>query len=312
MKRQFLASAAIALLAACRTPDNGVPLKMYRDHEPFVASELKVDLVSTPQDCATLADAVWVVVQGQGDCIRYYPSWLDGARDNAIFAMSGDFLATSLKMQVPVPGYVTTPGALREISRGHRDRQQVSFVTLARPGMWGSSGAHAKRRQHRETLLAAAAIAAIGQKEKLTEIAVVGQSGGGGLAMSILTILDDINCAVSASGAVAVNLRNMQNGSALDATGLTPWDPYDHIQEIRKNPNLRMFFVGDTKDRNVPFNTQVTFADKARSFGYQTATIEVNGTGSQSHSTLRQGIAVAADCLKGLAPDAIVAKHWKT
>jgi poly(3-hydroxybutyrate) depolymerase len=132
--------------------------------------------------------------------------------------------------------------------------------------VYGSSGDHNQRRRLRELLVINTAVDAIKSKHGVKAFVLSGQSGGGHIVGSLLSLRQDIICAVITSGAVAVQQRSLIRGWAgVDATGYSDYfDPIDHVAKISRDPGRRIFIIGDPRDTNVPFETQVAFFNKQK------------------------------------------------
>src|SRR5207244_2632262 len=88
----LLACASYALvlgLAGAHAQTPATPAPKF-ETEPFSGSELLNGKRSTEIECADLAGAVWVVVDGKGECIRYYHSNAGGTGTDAVFYLGSD------------------------------------------------------------------------------------------------------------------------------------------------------------------------------------------------------------------------------
>lgn len=297
---------AIMLLSGCATQ-----VKNYGLNEPFSASELMSGSTSTEEACSQKRDTVWVQGEGFGECIKYYPSsdFAEGKAQRAIIAMEGDWIS----------GHAAgarygkrTPQDLYDEAAQEQSRDHLAWVLLARPGTDGSSGDQNKRRQHYETQVVNAAIDKLKQRFHIKEVALIGQSGGGGLVGALIAERSDVLCAVPTSGVLNVKLRAQMKGQSVDATGTSfqnVWDPIDHIDDIKPMPGFRLFAVSSTSDSNVPFNTQTAYVDAVKAKGFEAYQIAINGTGGEHHQTMATGMRVVQACMDGL-PSAFITRTF--
>jgi hypothetical protein len=123
---------------------------------------VKTGATVSERDCSALPEAEWVVVDGRGDCIRYYSSGLKKGANRTVFVwFHGDRVAR----HVEKGDFFKTIG--QEVI-GYRDnRPEVLHAKMAawvsefgkpamfvgRPGVYGSSGDHTQKRQPREIAL---------------------------------------------------------------------------------------------------------------------------------------------------------------
>ncbi|MGL5137336.1 MAG: hypothetical protein ACRC7G_06165, partial [Beijerinckiaceae bacterium] len=183
-------------------------------------------------ECARYARSVWVVVDGEGECARYWLSEAGGPGDLPILYMGGDQVVSGPgNMPGPADDDRTLSPAQLQISADNwSKRYGGTYLMLARPGTFGSSGKHGDRRLIREVRIVDAALNALREKHGFLGFHLVGQSGGGHLVASLLPRRQDIGCAVVASGAVSVRTRIRDMGRTVDITGhKNPYDPIDDV-----------------------------------------------------------------------------------
>jgi hypothetical protein len=63
--------------------------------EPFSGAELVRGKRITEAECAALPGAVWVAVDQQGECIRYYHSTAGGSGSEAVVLVSSEVASTN-------------------------------------------------------------------------------------------------------------------------------------------------------------------------------------------------------------------------
>lgn len=115
---------------------------------------------------------------------------------------------------------------------------------------------------------------------------------------------DDIVCAVTTSGVLAVRLRSEHHGWPTDITGYRDYfDPVENVQAIVRDPRRRIFVVGDPRDTNTPFHTQAAYADAVGAAGHEVRLLRAEASGRAFHSLATAGFRVTQWCLEGLPSD---------
>jgi len=270
---------------------------------------------ATQEHCKTLPDAVWVTVEKQGDCIRYYDYGLLGENAIALIVFHGDILKrnrsagewTNHEMRAYRDN---NPIILRARMQGIWQQFGVPSIFFARPGTYGSSGDHKVRRSRREVAVVNAALDEIKRTHNIKLLSIAGQSGGGHMVGALLSLRDDIRCAVIASGVVSVRQRMQIKGWSSDATGLRQFfDPIDHVLKIRKVEGMRIFIVGDPKDTNVPFTTQERFYMALKTRGLDAHLLKVLAVGPERHGLDHVLPRLGSSCAKDVASDVIRAMY---
>lgn len=143
-----------------------------------------------------------------------------------------------------------------------------TFVALARPGVYGSSGNHQHRRRPREAALVDAALSALKQAFGWSTLDVAGLSGGGHLVAALMARRTDIGCAVIASGNVAVRRRNSEYLRLVDVTGFADFvDPIDLVSDVARHPPQRVIVLTDPLDQVVSAACQQAYVDALRAAG---------------------------------------------
>ena len=118
----------------------------------------------------------------------------------------------------------------------------MPYIHLARPGTYGSSGAHAQRRTQREIDVVSAALDAIKAAHGYHRLHLVGYAEGGHTAAALLAQRTDVGCVVLASALVSVRSRLAELGRSEDVTGnRDPIDPIALVGKIAKRPELAHF-----------------------------------------------------------------------
>ena len=224
-------------------------------------------------NCPDRAGYLWVQPVEGPACIRYFASDdIEGARI-AIVQFSGD--RDSVMDQAPTRIPENTE-ALRTLdAQRSRDRAGVPWIFVARPGTYGSSGDHRKRRQPVEFHALDAALDALMARHKLQRIVIVGHSGGATAGAALLTMgRTRVACAVLTSGAFGLleraRLLGRSKDGLTDTTGSTQfYDPLDHVSGIARDASRRIVLIGNREDQNTPFALQQRFADAVAKAGHR-------------------------------------------
>lgn len=265
--------AVLAAVVSIATGTSARPLTATAGKEVFPEAELIEGTTSDPAQCASLPTAVWVVVDGKGDCVRYYAAGLKpGGNPDLLMYFHGDRLALVNGTQRAVGSYrdVSPDDLLRLARTWSSQAGGLPFLFVARPGVYGSSGDHTQRRRPREVKLMSAALDAIKVRHGAVRLHLAGQSGGGHITGAMLNMRQDIECAAIASGAVAVWKRvELMGGRKTDMTGYRDsYDPVDEVARIRRMPAPIMFVLSDPEDRTVPYASQLLYVERLAAFGH--------------------------------------------
>ena len=273
--------------------------------------------VSTQELCAEHNDsAVWVVVEGRGDCIRYFAHNIQDKNDVAAIWLSGDVIQSRINKAGRNTGNSigwykdNSAEKLLRYAKFWKTRSTKPYIWLSRPGIYGSSGDHKLRRQPRNMKLVNAAVNQIKSKYQISNFAFMGHSGGGHLIASLLSQRNDIQCAVIGSGVVSVAERNKINGWKNDITGYSTFvDPIVDVNNIQSPSSMRVFLVTDKRDKLVPFVTNENYNKKLKNHGIDSTLFSVKGNGKKFHQTQRYTSRVAADCLNGVTVSEIANRN---
>lgn len=260
------------------------------------------------ENCPEPADAVWVDYPNGQDCIRYFTGGDVIDAPVAIIIFRGD--RTGAAHREPENIRYNTPHEQRAVAERLARQTNLPVVIVARPGTYGSSGDHAKRRQLKEFLALDAALDAIRVRHGISRLVLVGHSGGATAAAALLTLgRNDISCAVLTSGAYALleraRILREQNGQkvrpGLDTTGLpSPYDPLEHIGGIVHDADRKIIVIGNLKDRVTPFRLQEKFVLALRGNGHA-ARLKTHSALPPKYHDLKGsvGLKTAARCAKG-------------
>ncbi|MGJ7612443.1 MULTISPECIES: alpha/beta hydrolase family protein [unclassified Variovorax] len=243
---------------------------------PFAASDDQVLHWNQPADraaCPDRAGFLWVQPVEGPACIRYFASGdIEGARI-AVVQFSGDRDGVMDQAPERIPG--NTQALRTRDAQRSRDLAGVPWIFVARPGTYGSSGDHRKRRQPVEFHALDAALDALMQRHRLQRLVIVGHSGGATAGAALLTLgRTRVACAVLTSGAYGLleraRLLGRSNDGRTDTTGSAQfYDPLDHVGGIARDPARRIVLIGNRDDRNTPFALQQRFADAVGKAGHR-------------------------------------------
>jgi len=275
--------------------------------EPFTEAALQRGVKATTEQCAAVPNAVWVKLDGAGECLRYWAAGFpaDGSRvGTAVVFFGGDLLNGNAVLS---SSYLKQrPSQVQDgVDRAAR-LHGVPYVFLARPGTFGSSGAHKQRRRTGESRLVSGALDAVKSRFSVGDWALAGQSGGGHVVAALLTLRSDTVCAVLTSAVSSPRLRYERKGLLTDTTGYADsYEPVGLIQKSVLHADLRVFVLGDPQDSNTPFDTQLPLAEAVRAAGRTALSFEGEGTGRERHVLAASGILIAAMCARGATTEQI-------
>lgn len=274
----------------------------------FPRSDLWWGKTISKVECGSIKDAAWIEHQYGTECIRYYPSPNVENAEVAVISFHGDLLNGST---VWYPN--NSEEAQYDLAEKNAKVTKVPWIKVGRPGAYGSSGDHTKRRLPKEMYSLNEAVSLIKDRFGIKQLILVGQSGGGGIAFGLLTLgRQDVKCAVGGSGAYVIKeraaiLQTSLSKLGADMTGYRdPYDPIEHVAEIKSN--ARMFIIGDPRDTLMPFALQVKFAEQLRQLGKDVTVIEGRATDLDHHGLERAAFRTAGWCAADLLPEEITAK----
>lgn len=276
-------------------------------------------ITMTRDQCAATAWTLWLNVDGQDFCVRYYLSTAGGEGMRPVIFLTGDFFGTiNAKTWEWIPiaedknANVTFDPAdtYRDINTDDLIKTADAFskmakttaIYLARIGIGGTSGNHVFRKTQLELHLMNAALDAIKQRHGFAGFHLAGQSGGSTLVTSLAAERRDIFCAVSGSGRLA---RSYYNNSTDPAR--TPVNPLESVLTIAQNRSVRFIMVTDSADRSVPAKEQTPFAEKMHQAGRDIPQYLVTATDDYHHDVVGYTELVTGGCALGKS-DAEIAR----
>ena len=176
---------------------------------------------ATEVQCNQTTGAVWAKYDNlEGECIRYWEKGLNnGINKRVILFFHGDILSGNW---VNDKSYEKkSPATMLSIWNNFFPDNTKPTIYMSRPGTYGSSGDHSQRRRAAEAKLISAAIDALKKKYQIRELVITGQSGGGHVTVSLITLRSDIICAVPASSPSSPMMRWQLKGRSNDTTGFS-------------------------------------------------------------------------------------------
>jgi hypothetical protein len=178
--------------------------------DTFARAGLVGGAAATAAGCRALPDGLWVgAAGGRSECLRHAAAGTErGAGRTALVYIPGDpdgaayrFVGGRVHVEGVSERYEQSPGfrgAAAEALSGGTGGMPV--VLVARPGMHGSSGDHARDRHTRaEVELLDAALTELRRRYGFRDLALAGFSSGGVIAAELLARRGDIRCAALAS-----------------------------------------------------------------------------------------------------------------
>lgn len=214
------------------------------------------------------AGRVWVEVDGKPESLCFYGLAVPGTAPPLLY-LEGDSSQRIAGAWQVFEGYSRlTPHGLQLWAELVALSANRTFLTLARPGVHGSSGDHQQRRRPREVAVVDAALTALMGAFGWTRCDLAGFSGGGHLVAALLTRRSDIGCVVIASGNVSVRQRNRENGREHDITGALDFvDPIALVADVARHPPGALIVLTDPADRIVSAACQTAYVEALRQVG---------------------------------------------
>ncbi|MCW8060416.1 alpha/beta hydrolase [Agrobacterium tumefaciens] len=269
---------------------------------------------SSSQQCADIPYAVWANTDSGGECIRYYPAGLDPkANPLVLLYIPGDvILRTTRGVRLVGKSYKQkTPNELFELMSEWASDAGAPTMYLGRPGIFGSSGDHERRRQLYEIDLMNCALDLIKERHRIQQFILVGQSGGGQIVAALLNRRTDIASAVMTAGLLSVHdtvrrwrrTRPVPGGAVYPVEAL--YDPLQEVERIRRNPAPQIFVISDPRDSVISLSSQLRYLQKLNSEGFETNHIFAHAEGPKHHNLGAHGRKAAALLATGADPRTI-------
>jgi pimeloyl-ACP methyl ester carboxylesterase len=274
-------------------------------------------LAGVPEACEVGLRHVWVEVGGRGECIAIYATGSLQRAKHAVLYFEGDIPPSYNRNERKLTRHLAS---LRRTLEMLAAAYRVPYVLVARPGTFGSTGNHNERRKNREYLVMRAAVDAIREKYGLDHVSLAGQSGGATVTGAVLALgIANVKCAVPASGGYDLAAMLDWHATRQGIIGIHREHPaslsgefnvMDRLSDIRRDPERRIFVVGDPQDQVAPFAQQRRFADGLKSLGHHAELVQETGGGPQRHGLAFTALKMAGLCATG-ASDAEVRRAAK-
>lgn len=303
------ASVLLALACTC-----GLVLAQRIEFTPegdFSEAAVRRGVRATQAQCDAVPNGLWAADRDGGECLKYWAAGMQTlpVRRVVVF-FHGDVWVGAGKTS---KGYLDATNDILQRVAGNWARQlEVPYVFIGRPGTHGSSGDHMQRRRSAESRLVSSALDALKARYGIEEFVIAGQSGGGHVTASLLTLRSDIVCAVPTSAPSSPQVRWKIRGWPRDSTGYADsYEPAEHLQKSRMHPALRVFVLGDPQDSNVVWPSQTILAERLKEIGVPTEVIEAQGTGPELHGLANSARNVAGWCARDVPTEEILLRSAK-
>lgn len=314
LRKLGLLGLVTALLTACSSVSFN-PLVAEKTGPPvpfgaevgFSEDAVRNGVVATKEQCDRVENAVWAQTADSGQaCLRYWAAGFPSAAySRAVVYFAGDCWHYSLGLDSTCRERTTA--RLRADAEVSSRQLGVPYVFLARPGVFGSSGDHMQRRRPAESKLISAGLDELKKRLKIDEFVLVGQSGGGHVTASLITLRSDVVCAVPASANSSPRIRWQTLKWTRDSTGYDDsYEPHAHLDKRHMHPSLRVFVLGDPKDKEAVWASQTVLADKLRAASVPVEVLTGEGEGAKAHGLGRSAQAVAGWCANDVPTGEIV------
>ncbi|MFC7478102.1 tripartite tricarboxylate transporter substrate-binding protein [Dankookia sp. GCM10030260] len=279
---------------------------------------------ATEAGCRALADGLWVSTStGRRECLRYAAAGTGEGRRTALVYVSGDPEGASYRFAGGTPHidgasehYETSPETLSAAAQTlSAAAGGTPVVLLARPGMHGSSGDHARdRHTPDEVKLIDDALTQLRRRYGIQDLALVGFSSGGAIVANLLARRNDVRCAVMASAPLDLATFYRKPDGALPDQYVMSGDLADPMRTVSAiRPGATVFVLGDRRDRSVPAAAWEAWVAAARRTGLRVHAAEVDGldrselgSGESHHLTAGRGLDVAQACAEGAPVERIL------
>jgi hypothetical protein len=276
-------------------------------------------ITTTRDQCAATPSTLWLNVDNQDFCVRYYLSTAGGEGARPVIFLTGDHFGTvntRTWQWIPIGedknANVTfdPTDAYRDINTDDLIRTADAFskmakataIHLARIGIGGTSGNHVFRKTLLELHLMNAALDAIKQRHGFEGFHLAGQSGGSTIVTGLAAERRDIVCTVSGSGRLGTGSYSSSTDPAR-----TLVNPLELFPTIAQNRSLRFMMVTDAADRTVPARLQTPFAEKMHQAGRDIPQYFVTATDGYHHDVVGYTELVTGGCVLGKS-DADIAR----
>src|SRR6266849_7379267 len=308
--RGAASTTAVLALAAAGVAATGAGAEIIKKED------MMRGITTTRVQCAATAQTLWLNVDKQDFCVRYYLSTAGGEGTRPLVFLQGDYFGNvdPRTWQSQNPQWIPTSkdknanvtfdptvtnvdidtDDLMRTADAFSKMAKTTAIYLARIGVGGTSGNHVFRKTLLELHLMDAALEAIKQRYGFEGFHLAGQSGGSTLVTGLAGTRRDIACVVSGSGRLAASHDTNSEDPA--RTGI---DTLGFIPSIAQNRSLRFIMVTDSADRTVPAKQQTPFVEKMRRAGRDIPQYFVTATDDYHHGVFGYTELVPAGCVLG-------------
>ena len=303
---KFLKVATFSLTGLSGLVHSAEPVT-FTESGDFSEAAVMRGVLATQAQCEAVANTVWASTPKHGQaCIKYWSTGFPAkSNGRAIVFFHGDIYVGIGKTS---PAYLKASAkSIRQDTELKARALDAPYVFIGRPGTHGSSGDHMQRRRPAESELLSIALDQIKQRLNIREFVLAGQSGGGHVTASLLTLRNDIVCAVPTSSPSSPRIRWTLRGLKKDTTGYSDsYEPTEHLERSRMHAGLRVFVLGSPNDSNVLWPSQTILADKLSAIGVPALLLQGQGKGPEQHGLPNSAREVALWCHHDLPNDEIL------
>lgn len=258
-------------------------------------------------DCRKMNGGVWVVVNGEPECLAVVGPQPPAPNGIAAIFFDGD-VATE---RIADDNQSHERTRYERLSKAATEASGVPLVVIGRPGLMGSTGVHINGGRRDEAELMFQAVDVVKRRYGATRLALAGQSGGARIVAQLLVLgRSDVTCTAMASG--GYDLPNLKGGGRLATNifgdpGKGYLVPMMRIDDIETSGVRRDYIIGDPSDQQVDFGGQRQFGEKLRERGHRATVIEASGSGPRHHGLAIEAIRAATVCAAGADEAAVKA-----
>lgn len=283
-------------------------LTVTQGDESFDTHDALHGCYSSPEQCSGIPNALWTDVGTGGECIRYYPAGLSsGHNPLTLLFFPGDIiLRTARGVRFVGKSYSQqTPNRLIELMAEWAEDAGAPAIYMARPGIFGSSGDHEKRRLPYEIELMDLALDILKVRHHIDRFILVGQSGGAQIAAALLNRRPDIAASVMTAGLLSVHqtvsrwrrVNPVPGGATYPVEAL--YDPMQEVEHIRRAPAPKIVLISDPRDTVMPLHSQVQYLRRLQAEGFEPVHIYAHAEGPKHHNLGVHGRKAAALLARG-------------
>jgi len=296
---------------------NADELKIEQESDTYSKETILNGFDVSKDFCSSKENTLWVDDGSKNYCIKFYPFGLSDQNDTVAIFFHGDLLGRDWDNKGNTIKHIVLSyhdNDIKQINSYVKDMYGITklpYIYYARLGTLGSSGDHKKRHTLSEVKTTQEALNKIKEKYYIRKFILIGQSGGGLLVASLLTQRDDIIFAAISSGLLSVKDRIRIMKWPKHSTGFDFYDPIDHVNEISPNKDLKIFIIGDPKDKNVPFKSQEAYYKALKEHGLNAFLIKAGGRGKSHHGLSREAEQISSWWVNGVPIEDILSAFKK-